>query len=60
MTAINGTNIIVEPDLFSVSNTIESRYGIYKARLSVVNNEKFDRVDDAGSDQVFTFYQFCF
>lgn len=58
MTAVNGTNIIIEPDLFSVSNIIESHYGIYKARLSVVDSDKFDRVDDASSaDQVF--YLFC-
>ncbi|VDK76013.1 unnamed protein product [Litomosoides sigmodontis] len=49
MTAVNGTNIIIEPDLFSVSNMIESRYGIYKARLSVVSSDRFDRVDDASS-----------
>ncbi|EJD75716.1 hypothetical protein LOAG_17188 [Loa loa] len=52
MTAINGTNIIIEPDLFSMSNTIESRYGIYKAHLSIVNNEKFDRIDDVSTDQL--------
>ncbi|KAM3726354.1 Tectonic-like complex member MKS1 [Dirofilaria immitis] len=50
ITAINETNIIIEPDLFSTSSTIESRYGIYKARLSIVNNEKFDRVDNASSN----------
>ncbi|EJW88798.1 hypothetical protein WUBG_00295 [Wuchereria bancrofti] len=52
MTAINGTNIIIEPDLLAVSNTIESCHGIYKARLSLVSNEKFDRVDDTSADQL--------
>ncbi|VBB29693.1 unnamed protein product, partial [Acanthocheilonema viteae] len=52
MMAINGTNIIIEPDLFSVNNSIESRYGIYKARLFIINNERFDRIDDVSSNQL--------
>ncbi|KAK6110379.1 Ciliary basal body-associated B9 family protein [Brugia pahangi] len=52
MTAINGTNIIIEPDLLAASNTIESCHGIYKARLSLISNEKFDRIDDASAYQL--------
>ncbi|OZC09942.1 hypothetical protein X798_03048 [Onchocerca flexuosa] len=52
ITAINGTQIIIEPDLFSKSSIIETHSRIYKARLSVVNSEKFDRVNDASSDQL--------
>lgn len=59
MTAIDGTNIIIEPDLFSATKSIESRYGIYKARLSIVMDERFDRIDDFNSDQVFYQVQFC-
>uniref|UniRef100_A0A0R3S0T4 Uncharacterized protein n=1 Tax=Elaeophora elaphi TaxID=1147741 RepID=A0A0R3S0T4_9BILA len=58
ITAINGTNIIIEPDLFSTSHPIESRYGIYKARLFVVNNEKFDQADDVCSDQVCLYHKY--
>uniref|UniRef100_A0A2K6W579 Uncharacterized protein n=1 Tax=Onchocerca volvulus TaxID=6282 RepID=A0A2K6W579_ONCVO len=52
ITALNGTQIIIEPDLFSKSSVTETHFGIYKARLSVVNNEKFNRVNDASSNQL--------
>uniref|UniRef100_A0A915PYG1 Uncharacterized protein n=1 Tax=Setaria digitata TaxID=48799 RepID=A0A915PYG1_9BILA len=51
ITVINETNVIVEPDLFSASNTIESRYGNYKARLFIINNEKLDHIDNVKFDQ---------
>lgn len=52
ITSINGTNIILEPDLFFSYSVIESRYGIYKARMYLVKNEVI-QTDEIDSDQWF-------
>lgn len=49
---MNGTSLIVEPDILSAMSTIESRYGIYKTRLYLSKNKEFDEIDDVTSDQV--------